>query len=70
MDINNTLLELRNEIHRYFDIVQDSEAETREGCFRTTTYKLRGKTNTQEDCKGMYIVHMHNGIVKAIVKAK
>lgn len=70
MDINNILLELRNELHRYSDIVQDSETETGEGCFRTTTYRFHGATNTPEDCKGMYIVHMRNGIVKAIVKAK
>lgn len=52
------LLELRNHLHRYGDILQDASCEIEGNHDRITTYKLEGKTVT---------IGMHNGEVSNIV---
>lgn len=60
MDIQKKLIEIRNELNRYAEIINDTTAEDASGCHRLTVYDYGSN--------GKYQVAMSNGSIMGIVK--
>lgn len=60
MNIQNKLIEVRNELNHYAKIINDTTAEDASGCHRLTVYDYGSH--------GKYQIAMTNGVITGIVK--